>query len=304
MLSSGMERVRGRVFNIQRYNMHDGDGIRTIVFLKGCVLRCKWCANPEGLQPAAQLRLFENRCVQCGRCVQVCPAGAVTAVDGKPAMDWKACISCGKCMEACTMNARETVGYEVYAGDVVDEIRRDFAFYRRSGGGITLSGGEALLQPEFAAAVLRLSREEGMTTTIETCGCVPWSAFEAVIPYTDTFYFDLKHMDSREHRRLTGQGNEIILENARRLAAKGARIVFRTPVIPGLNDSEANISATAGFAAALEAEGLELLPYHRYGAGKYAQLGMEYALPELEPPKEERMRDLRMIVEEVFDRRE
>ena len=300
MADNRFEAVRGTVFNIQRYNMHDGDGIRTIVFLKGCGLRCKWCANPEGMLATPQLRLQSAKCVGCGACASVCESGACRFSEGAAAMRWDVCTSCGRCAAVCAAGAREIVGRSMRVEEVMDEVRRDFHFFRRSGGGLTLSGGEALLQRDFACALLQRAHDEGMHTAIETCGCVPWSAFEAVRAHVDLFFFDLKHMNPDAHRALTGRDNAQILENARRLAASGARIVFRTPVIPDLNDSEQNIAETARFVADIGKRELELLPYHQYGMGKYAQLGLEYTLAQIAPPEEEHMRKLRSIVERVL----
>jgi len=296
------ENAQGVVFNIQRYNMHDGDGIRTIVFLKGCALRCKWCANPEGLKPAAQLRIQPNHCVGCGVCVQKCENHAAALDHGKPRIAWDHCRACGVCTQACLAGAREIVGRSMTAAEVMEEVRRDFVFFRRTGGGLTLSGGEAMLQPDFALALLRMAQEEGIPTTVETCGCAPWETYRQALDCVDQFFFDLKHMNDETHRRLTGCSNVQILENARKLAEAGARIIFRTPVVPGMNDSEENIRATARFAADMHAEELELLPYHQMGAGKYEQLGLTYSLNEIRPPSDLQMQRLREIVAEEFAR--
>ncbi len=296
MLGEYNTAVQGRLFNIQRYNLHDGDGIRTIVFFKGCSLRCRWCANPEGLRPLPQLRVLPQKCVNCGKCTEWCDHKACEMLDNRMSMHWDRCSSCGKCVNACIFGAREMLGRCMSAEEIMEEVRKDFSFYRRSGGGLTLSGGEALLQADFASTLLRMACAEGVHTAVETCGCVPWEAFEAVIEHTGLFFFDLKHMDCNRHRQLTGTGNELILENARKLSERKKRIIFRMPVIPGLNDSESNVAQTARFAAELGAEKLELLPYHTLGMGKYAQLGMEYSLSDLRPPEEKHMEHLRMIV--------
>lgn len=287
--------LRGTVFNIQRYNMHDGDGIRTLVFLKGCSLRCGWCANPEGMEARVQLQFTQENCLRCGACAAQCPSGACVWTETAVAVRWDACRHCGACADVCPPHARVMRGRSMTVEEVMREVCRDAVFFRRSHGGMTLSGGEALLQSAFSAALLRAARSEGMTTAIETCGNVPWAAFSAVLEYTDLFLFDLKHMDSARHRQYTGAGNELILENARRLAANGARMRFRTPVIPGVNDAEENLRATARFAAALGAEGLELLPYHAMGAPKYPRLGRVYAYEGLQPPEAEKMERLRAL---------
>ncbi len=288
--------TRGIIFNIQRYSIHDGDGIRTLVFLKGCVLRCKWCANPEGMCARPQLRVIARKCMNCGACAVKCKTHACRFQNGMQMMNWAMCRDCGACVPACPAGARELMGRSMTVEEVMAEVRRDSLFFRRSSGGLTLSGGEALLQPDFAAMLLRKAHEEGIDVAIETCGCVPWDAFQKVIPHTDLFFFDLKHMNPEAHRRLTGSDNAQILSNARALAERGARIIFRTPVIPGLNDSEENIRATSEFVRSLGKNDLELLPYHQYGVGKYAQLGLHYELDMIQPPEEAWMDSLRVIV--------
>ena len=288
--------LSGIVFNIQRYNMHDGDGIRTIVFLKGCNLRCGWCANPEGIDGKIQLQFTEENCMRCGACAARCPNGACVWTENAVAVRWDACRHCGACVEVCAPHARVMRGRRMTVAEVMREVCRDAVFFRRSHGGLTLSGGEALRQSDFSAALLCAAHNEGMTTAIETCGHVPWSAFESVLAHTDLFLFDLKHMDCACHQKFTGVGNERILENARKLAATGARIIFRTPVIPGVNDSEENILATAKFAADAGAESLELLPYHAMGAPKYPRLGLVYSYEGLRPPEEAEMERLRALV--------
>ena len=272
------------IANIQGYSIHDGPGIRTVVFLKGCPLRCRWCANPENLQDKVQTGFLANLCKHCARCASACPRGAILAEENKR-IDREKCDGCMKCVEACFYGALVQYGKPMTVEEVFDKVRRDKIFYESSGGGVTISGGEPLTHADFAAELFSLCRGDGINTCVETCGCVPRSAFEKVLPLTDTFYFDLKLMDSGKHREYTGQGNEQILDNARFLAEKGANILFRQPLIPGVNDAEENIRATAEFIRSLGRPELELqlIAYHRMGTSKYAALDLPYTLEELMP---------------------
>ena len=227
--------VTGRIFDIQRFSVHDGPGIRTIVFLKGCVLRCRWCCNPEGQESAVQ----------------------TMHMAGKP----------------------QITGRDVTVAEVMAEVLRDRPYYRRSGGGLTLSGGEVLCQPAFAAALLHAAHNEGISTAVESTACAPWDAVARLLPWLDHYLLDIKHMDSAKHEAFTGQPNTRILANAKRLAVHAQHLVIRVPVIPTFNDTPAEISAIATFAASLpRVTQLHLLPYHRLGADKYAALGREYPM--------------------------
>ena len=267
------------VENIQGYSIHDGPGIRTVVFLKGCPLRCRWCANPENLVDRVQVGFLKTLCKHCGRCAAHCPRGAILS-DPDRRIDREKCDSCGRCVDACYYGALVRYGKEMTVEEVYDKVRRDKMFYDTSGGGVTVSGGEPLTHADFVRRLFELCRGEGINTCVETCGCVPQSAFEAVLPLTDTFYFDLKLMDSGKHREYTGLGNETILENARFLAESGASILFRQPLIPGVNSAEANVRATAEFIRSLGRPELaiQLIPYHRMGTSKYAALDLPYTI--------------------------
>ncbi len=282
------------VSNIQGYSIHDGPGIRTVVFLKGCPLRCRWCANPENLQDRVQAGFLVNLCKHCGRCAQSCPRGAVLPLEDKR-IDREKCDGCAKCTEACFYGALVRYGEEMTVEAVFDKVRRDKIFYESSDGGVTVSGGEPLTHADFVAELFRLCRGEGINTCAETCGCVPRSAFEKALPLTDTFYFDLKLMDGEKHRAYTGRDNSLILSNARFLAESGASVLFRQPLIPGVNDTEENIRATAAFIRSLGREdlGLQLIAYHRMGAAKYAALDLPYLmgdLPAMLPEKADAVR--------------
>lgn len=270
------------VENIQGYSIHDGPGIRTVVFLKGCPLRCRWCANPENLVDRVQVGFLANLCQHCGRCAKHCPRGAILP-DPDKRIDRTKCDACGKCVDACYYGALVRYGKEMTVEEVYDKVRRDKMFYDSSGGGVTVSGGEPLTHASFVARLFELCRGEGINTCVETCGCVPQSAFETVLPRTDTFYFDLKLMDSARHKEYTGLGNEQILANARFLASAGANVLFRQPLIPGVNSPEENVRATAAFIRSLGRPeiGLQLIPYHRMGTGKYAALDLPYTVEDI-----------------------
>lgn len=270
----------GTVFDIQRYSIHDGPGIRTVVFLKGCPLRCLWCCNPESQAPQPELEFRESLCRGSAACLAACPTPGAIRLDapGPGRIDRSLCTACGVCVAACPQGALRLVGQERSVADVMAEILKDAAYYRRSGGGLTLSGGEPLAQPAFARTLLAACHERNIHTALETTGCVSWPILEAVLSVTDLFLFDLKHMSSAEHRRLTGAPNERILDNARRLAATGAPMIVRVPLVPGLNTDVANLYATATFAAALRPQEVHVMPFHQFGRDKYARLGRRYGL--------------------------
>lgn len=297
-----MENLEAFIWNIQRYNIHDGAGIRTIVFFKGCPLSCKWCANPEGISGSAELKVNKALCISCGLCVEVCQNRAITLCDSLVNVDRNRCRLCGKCVQVCYAKALEILGRKVTIKEILKECEKDSIFYRWSGGGLTLSGGEVLLQSEFAAALLCAAKGEGIDTAIETCAAVQWAKFEKVLPYVDTYLFDLKLMDNVMHKKYTGMPNDLILENAIKLAMHGGNIVFRMPVIPGVNDTEDNIRKTAEFAKRCNAEYLELLPYHKLGVNKYEMLGKNYELPEVVSPSQQSMATYETWAKKHFER--
>ena len=267
---------RGMVFNIQKYSVHDGPGIRTIVFLKGCALSCRWCSNPESQKREPELAFNAGRCLgvsKCGHCIVACPHGSITlGDDDKLNIDRSRCASCDlPCAAACPAQGLLVYGKERTVDDVLNVVEQDMAFYARSGGGLTLSGGEPLLQGEFAVALLREARTRRIKTAVETCGMVSPDTIREAAPYLNYVLFDIKHMDSAVHEAQTGLPNRHILENFRILAEEfpALPILARTPVIPGFNDSEEAIAAIARFLKPFERVEYEMLPYHRLGTQKY-----------------------------------
>lgn len=293
-----MTGVTGTIFNIQRYSIDDGPGIRTTVFFKGCPLRCAWCSNPESQNPEPELMHRDSVCKRCFRCVSVCPAGAVSVGANGIVIDRELCDSCGVCVDSCPHEAMTIAGKQMSVDDVFAVVKRDSDYYRDSGGGVTLSGGEVLLQAEFALALLRRFQAAGFHTCVDTSGDGETEGLRALIPYVDLFYFDIKHVDSRAHRTGTGRANERILHNFDLVAASGVPVVVRTPVIPGFNDNVDAIADIADLVATRLPGGiLHLLPYHRYGQQKYDMLGLEYNMEAVDRPSQEFMEGARKIVE-------
>ena len=259
------------VVDIQRYAVHDGPGIRTVVFLKGCLLRCAWCHNPDAIDPRPQIAFVAARCIGCGACLDVCPRDAIRLGDDRR-IDRDRCDACMLCADECMTGALSQVG-ETYTVDrLLAQVVRDLPFYEESGGGVTLSGGEPLLQHRFTAAFLAAAKRAGLHTVIETCGHVRWAHIEAVLPDVDLVYFDLKLMNAAQHRQWIGVGNELILANARRLVAVHPDVVFRCPLVPGCTASDANVTALIDLLSELRRRSVHLLPYHNLGEGKLARV--------------------------------
>jgi pyruvate formate lyase activating enzyme len=283
----------GTIFDIKRFSIHDGPGIRTTVFFKGCPLSCSWCHNPEGQATEPELVFRTNRCLRCGACVSVCEHDAISTDGDVPVTDRDKCSLCGACVEACYAEAREIAGREVTVAQVMAEIERDIPFYDRSGGGVTISGGEPLLQKDFLLVLLRSCRQAEIHTALDTCGHSSWETLDSVREYVDLFLYDLKVMDETKHRKFTGASSELALNNLEALSEEGHSIVVRVPIIPGINDDEENIRETGALAARLRSlERVDLLPYHDAALQKYARFDKHYELPETRPPSEEHMTDL------------
>lgn len=270
-----MKEISGTVFNIERFHLHDGAGIRTMVFLKGCLLDCPWCCNPESKSRRRQLGASYKLCVSCSRCVQACPQKALSMTGGKPVVDPQRCILCGQCAEVCLQNVWEIYGKEMTVREVWEAVRGDAAFFRRSGGGVTFSGGEPTMQAEFLLELLE--RTASMHRAIETSGYCSGNVFDAMLARIDYVMMDLKLADAALHRQYTGVSNEPILENLDRLKKSGRPFRIRIPVIPGVNDSEDNFEQTARLLTDAPAlEQVELLPYHVTAGAKYEMVGLRY----------------------------
>ncbi|MBN1692526.1 MAG: glycyl-radical enzyme activating protein [Dehalococcoidales bacterium] len=284
------------VTNIQGYSIHDGPGIRTVVFLKGCSLKCQWCSNPECISPHPEVGFIQKLCTKCGKCAGICPNGALDYQEGKlPHLDQERCDGCGICCEACSYKALVLYGKLMSEEEVFDAVKRDKIFYQASSGGVTVSGGEPLLQPQLVCDVFQKCRQDGIHTCIETSGNAAESALRQVLPYTDYILYDLKHMDSEKHRQYTGKPNELILTNARIAAESGVATLFRMPLVPEINDDEQNIKETADFLHGLgnNALKIELMPYHRYGKSKYESLDRRYLLPDVPYPESEHLESIK-----------
>ena len=288
----------GIVFDIKKFSIHDGPGIRTTVFFKGCPLRCWWCHNPEGLTPEPELMIRANRCIKCDACLDVCPHGAISRDGDAVLTDATKCVRCGACVEACYAEARQIVGREVTVAQVAAEIERDVPFYDESGGGVTFSGGEPLLQWDFLLELLRACKARGIHTAVDTCGFAPWEVLDSVRGYVDLFLYDLKLMDDARHRKFTGVSNALILSNLQALSQRGHDIVVRMPLIPGINDDEENIRQAGAFAVELpHLIRIDVLPYHSLGDEKYGRLNKPYGLSETRPPAEDHVAETVQILE-------
>jgi pyruvate formate lyase activating enzyme len=287
----------GIIFDIKKFSLHDGPGIRTTVFLKGCPLICWWCHNPESQALEPELVFRSNRCILCEACMSACEQGAISCDGDTISTDTEKCTLCGACVEVCYAEAREMIGREVTVSQVMAEIERDVAFYDESGGGVTFSGGEPLLQRDFLLALLRACKEKEIHTAVDTCGFSSWETLDSIRGYVDLFLYDLKLMDDAKHRELTGVSNELILRNVQALSQQGHNIALRVPIIPGINDDDESVRQIGAFAAALpRLNQVDVLPYHRAGVDKYTRLNKVYKLPEIRPPSEERMAEIAQLL--------
>lgn len=275
----------GTIFDIKKFAIHDGPGVRTTVFLKGCPLGCWLCHNPESQGFEPELMLRDGRCDRCGDCVEACPPDAITLNGTGVHVDRSRCDLCGACVDACLVGALEIAGREVTAVEVMQQIEKDTIYYDESGGGVTFSGGEPLSQAEFLLDLLRSCQARGIRTALDTCGHAAPAVFQEVAENVDLFLYDLKLLDERRHDEFTGDTNDTILDNLRWLAERGADVVVRFPLLPGINDDDENLRALAKFLTSLpKSYPVDILPYHRLGVDKYTRLDREHRMPQLEPP--------------------
>jgi pyruvate formate lyase activating enzyme len=292
------EQETGIVFNIQQFSVHDGPGIRTIVFLKGCPLRCQWCCNPESQDPQPELALNVEKCIgtgECGLCLRCSQKAIKVDAKGRAAIDRSLCTNCGACAEECPSKALELIGSKMSVREVLQAVEKDFCFYSRSGGGLTLSGGEPLFQQDFSIRLLKGAKAIGMDTAVETCGHIHWAVLEQACAFINTLLFDIKCMDSVKHKGFTGVSNALILENFKRACNLFPHIpkIVRTPVVPGFNDNALEIQSIAKFLRPFPNVTHELLPYHRFGEPKYTFMGKSSLLAEVKPPESTRMKELK-----------
>ena len=272
--------MEGAIFDVQKFAIQDGPGLRTTVFMKGCPLRCKWCSNPESWNTYPEIMVNNIRCIaECNACLRACPADAIMFVEQDKGIkiDRENCSLCMKCVEVCPPQAIERVGSYMTVQEVLEQVLDDKIFYQNSGGGLTVSGGEPLVQGEFVGELCRLAKEEGVHTALDTTGYASWQVMEKVLKYVDLVLFDVKHMDPKKHKECTGVGNKLILENAKKTALR-VRTWIRAPLIAGFNDSKWNLEALARFACELDVEKISILPYHEYGLAKYGKLGRTYQM--------------------------
>lgn len=289
---------KGIISEIERYAIKDGPGIRTVIFFKGCPLRCKWCANPETQRSTYQLMYWPTRCIGCKQCILACPRQALTWNTRGIKVDRDTCVSCGICAKSCNSQALTIAGERKSVSEIMEIVMKDYPYYQTSGGGVTFSGGEATSQEDFLFELAKSCKTHNISTCIETCGYAHWSVYEKLLPYIDYFLYDLKVMDEATHVKFTGASNKMILDNFCRLIRSKANVTVRIPIIPGFNNTDKNICSTISFLLKY-ASGchIGLLPYHRLGASKYEKLNMNYGLDELAPPSDEEMCQLKQTFE-------
>ncbi len=289
-----MEQIKGYVFDIQRYSIHDGPGIRSTVFLKGCPLTCIWCANPESQKQVPQLMYLRHLCSQCYKCVEICPNKSIRILsDGSLEIDRDLCVGCGFCVDICPAEARQVSGKLMSMEEVIDVVKKDALFYKNSGGGVTFSGGEATAQPDFLFSLSKECKKLGFHTALDTCGFVIWDILEPILEYVDLVLFDVKQTNAKKHQQYTGVSNKLIFKNAKRIAVKNIPIILRAVLIPGHNDSDEDVGSLAQFALDLGGPEINLMPYHKLGLKKYESLDMKYKLADAEPFTEEKIELIR-----------
>lgn len=287
------------IFNIQKCSIHDGNGLRTLVFFKGCPLRCPWCANPESQSFQCEIMEYPSKCIGCGLCVKRCPQKAIS-MEGK--IHRELCIQdCTECTDICYAEAKKRVGKDYTVEELLKEIKKDKIFYDIKGGGVTFSGGEPLVYGEYLEQIAKVCQQNRINVCVESCGYSSFDNFKNALPYIDSMFLDIKIMDPQKHKEITGGDNGLILENIRRISEYGMPLTIRTPIVPGYTDSAENIREIAQFVAELPTvKEYELLRYHNFGQSKYGALGREYALADIEPPTDENMLELTKIANAVL----
>ena len=285
--------LQGIIFNIMKYSIHDGPGIRTTVFFKGCPMKCWWCHNPESHKLQQIVVKYPDRCIGCGKCIKVCPTNAIYIEDDRMKFDTKKCIQCGKCVEVCYSESMEMIGNKMTVDEVMKEIEKDNVFYEESGGGVTFSGGEPFMQHEFLRELLIQCKKKDIHTVVDTCGFVKKDILVEISNLIDSFLYDLKIMNETEHIKYTGVSNKIILDNLKEITKLGRRVFIRIPVIPEINDDAENINGIAKHLASLSGiEQINILPYHNIAMEKYKRIGEKYRLSKIKTPSDERMGEI------------
>jgi pyruvate formate lyase activating enzyme len=288
----------GMIFDVQKYAIHDGPGIRTTVFFKGCPLRCWWCQNPEGQDLKPELIYRKSRCIDCGECVKNCPQEAISLGAEHVSVNRENCVLCDDCSRICPSDALSIAGKQVSVKEILEEIEKDLTFFSESGGGVTFSGGEPLLQHDFLNTLLIECKERDIHTIVQTCGFASYEIIDRVRDKVDLFLYDIKIMDDRKHVKYTGASNVRILENLKKLAENGSSIVVSFPIIPGISDDEKNVTRIAQFIQPLpNIKQVNLLPYHRAGIEKYKNLGKPYRLNRIKPPSDQRIKSIKEKIE-------
>ncbi|NLV34217.1 MAG: glycyl-radical enzyme activating protein [Clostridiaceae bacterium] len=292
-----MNKTYGCIFDIQRFSLHDGPGIRTTIFFKGCNLRCFWCHNPESINLQPEIQVYAHKCIHCGKCITVCPQNAIYKNGSSFVFSRDLCMKCGKCVDSCYTNARVMAGKTVSASEVMSEIMKDEPFYNDNQGGVTFSGGEPMLQPGFLKTLLVACKEKKIHTAVDTAGNVAFEKFAEIAPYTDLFLYDIKCVDEKKHKQVTGSNNKKILANLVLLDEIAKEIIIRIPIIPGMNDTDEDMHAIGILLRNLKkVTKVQLLPFHNMAESKYESMGMEYKAKDLSAPKKERMQQFASII--------
>jgi pyruvate formate lyase activating enzyme len=286
------------VLSIARMTVHNGPGIRTLILFKGCPLRCLWCSTPESQKAEPEIAIYPSKCILCGQCLPICPLNAIHLTNETMSINRSLCNNCGRCAEVCHSEAIRLLGQTMTVEELLEEAEKDMVFYKHSGGGVTLSGGEPLLNPDFALKLLRALKEGGISVGADACGHVPWASIEQMLPYIDFFLWDIKHMNSKRHEELTGVSNELILSNARSVSERNIPLYIRVPVIPGYNDSEENIRATCEFARGLSSVvEVDLLPLHHLGKVRYDSLNRGYLIADIPLIPDSLLQHMKRLIE-------